>query len=231
MPQAKTKTKAAAPAKPAGKTTAVAKFPDAPDKPEAEAMAKFALRASVNAAVVMDEYNKPFGAVDLGATVAELAAGIEKMNAGDMSKAEGMLYAQAHALQSIFMNFSRRALKQEYQRNLESFLRMALKAQNQCRMTLETLATIKNPPVVFAKQANINNGGQQQVNNAAAPGFPRTTRAGAGAHAANHSTDQTELLEASDGQRLDTGAAGAASRADPHMATVEAVHRAPQRRR
>ena len=42
-------------------------------------------------------------------------------------------------------------------------MRMAMKAQNQCRMTLETLATIKNPPVVFAKQANINNGGQQQV--------------------------------------------------------------------
>jgi hypothetical protein len=45
---------------------------------------------------------------------------------------------------------------------------MALKAQNQCRMSLETLATIKKPPVVFARQANINNGGQQQVNNGAA---------------------------------------------------------------
>lgn len=87
------------------------------------------------------------------------------------------------------------------------------------------------PPVVFAKQANINNGGQQQVNNGAAPGFPTPTRAGAGAHAANHSTDQTELLKASDGQRLDTGATGTASGADPHMATVEAVHRTPQRQR
>jgi len=231
MTQAKTKTKAVATDKPAGKTKVVAHFTEAENKAEADAMAKFALRASVNAAVVMDEYNKPFGEVDLGAVVEELANGIEKMNAGDMTRAEGMLYAQAHALQSIFMNFSRRALKQEYQRNLESFLRMALKAQNQCRMTLETLATIKNPPVVFAKQANINNGGQQQVNNGAAPGFPRTTRAGAGAHAANHSTDQTELLEASDGQRLDPGAAGAASGVDPHMATVEAVHRAPQLRR
>ena len=48
-------------------------------------------------------------------------------------------------------------------------MRMAMKAQNQCRMTLETLATIKNPPVVFARQANINNGGQQQVNNGVKP--------------------------------------------------------------
>ena len=33
--------------------------------------------------------------------------------------------------------------------NYESFMRMALKAQNQCRMTLKTLATIKNPSAVF----------------------------------------------------------------------------------
>ena len=41
---------------------------------------------------------------------------------------------------------------------------MAYKAQNQCRMTSETLSTIKNPPVVYAKQANIAHG-PQQVNN------------------------------------------------------------------
>ena len=99
------------------------------------------------------------------------------------------------------MNFSRRALKQEYQKNLESFLRMSLKAQNQCRMTLETLATIKNPPVVFARQVNVAQ--QQQVNNGAGP-YATSTRT----HAANCATAQTQLLEASDGQRLDTGAAG-----------------------
>jgi hypothetical protein len=48
----------------------------------------------------------------------------------------------------------------------ERYLRLALKAQNQCRATLETLAAIKNPPVVFTKQANINHGnGNQQINN------------------------------------------------------------------
>ena len=117
------------------------------------------------------------------------------------------------------MNFSRRALKQEYQKNLESFLRMSLKAQNQCRMTLETLATIKNPPVVFARQANVAQQ-QQQVNNGAGP-YATSTRT----HAANCATVQTQLLEASDGQRLDTGAAGAASGADPPLETVAAVNR------
>ena len=125
---------------------------------------------------------------------------------------------QAHALQSIFMNFSRRALAQEYQKNLESFFRMAMKAQNQCRMTLETLANIKNPPVVFAKQANIANG-PQQVNN----GIP------APAHAEKTLNQSNELLEVQHGQRLDTGATGKAAGADPTMATVGEINRPTNR--
>lgn len=46
---------------------------------------------------------------------------------------------------------------------------MALKAQAQCRATLEALAEIKNPrPVAFVKQANIS-GEHQQVNNGVQP--------------------------------------------------------------
>jgi hypothetical protein len=40
---------------------------------------------------------------------------------------------------------------------------LALKAQSQCRATLETLTTIKSPPVLFAKQENIA-AGPEQVN-------------------------------------------------------------------
>jgi len=50
----------------------------------------------------------------------------------------------------------------------DKYLRLALKAQGQCRATLETLAAIKNPPVVFARQANIAHG-PQQVNNGPPP--------------------------------------------------------------
>ena len=63
----------------------------------------------------------------------------------------------------------RRATSQEYLKQWEAYMRIGMKAQNQCRMTLETLATIKNPPVVIARQANINNGGRQQVNNGVVP--------------------------------------------------------------
>jgi hypothetical protein len=37
-------------------------------------------------------------------------------------------------------------------------MHLALKAQGQCRATLETLATIKSPPMVIARQANIAHG-------------------------------------------------------------------------
>jgi hypothetical protein len=156
--------------KPKAKKAMVATFPDPPDKDKADAIAKMALRPSVNAAVVMVSYTNPLGEVDIGALVNSLSAGMDDLWAGDMKRVEAMLYGQAHALQAIFMNLARRAASQEYLKQWEAYLRMAMKAQNQCRMTLETLATIKNPPVVIARQANINNGGQQQVNNGAQPG-------------------------------------------------------------
>ncbi|WP_439535418.1 hypothetical protein [Methyloversatilis sp.] len=206
--------------KPAGKRTAVAKFPDPTDREKADAIAKFATRPSVNAAAVVEAFGAPtYGELDMGALTDRLLDRIEQMKAGDMSEAEGMLLGQAHALQSIFVNLSRRTVKQEYLKQWETYMRMALKAQNQCRMTLETLSTLKNPPVVFAKQANINNGGQQQVNNGTGPIERRNARA------RETETEQTELLEAPHGQRLDTRAPGTAGGADPHMEAVGTIDR------
>jgi hypothetical protein len=105
-------------------------------------------------------------------------ASIEKVHGGDLKQCESMLMGQAQALQAMFVSFARRAQGQQLQPHLESFFRMALRAQSQCRMTLETLAAIKNPPVVFAKQANIAHG-PQQVNNQVSSkeeGFPTSTR-------------------------------------------------------
>jgi hypothetical protein len=75
---------------------------------------------------------------------------------------------QAHTLNAIFNDLARKAAKSEYINQMESHLRLALKAQGQCRATLETLAAIKNPqPVAFVRQANIAHG-PQQVNNSGA---------------------------------------------------------------
>lgn len=157
----------------------VVEFQEADDPETARAYAEMALRPSVNAAAVLKAYTAPLGEQDLAALAATLADDMTPMWSGDMRRAEAMLFAQAHALQAMFMNLTRRATSQEYQKNFESFFRMGMKAQSQCRMTLETLALLKNPPVVIAKQANINNGGQQQVNNGA-PLAPATPQAGGG---------------------------------------------------
>lgn len=194
-------------AKPIKKQAMVANFPE--PEPKALAVAALALRPGANAAAIVQEYAKPFGEQDMGALFNELAASIAEVQEGDMTQCEAMLMGQAYALQSIFMNFSRRALKQKCQNNLESFFRMAMKAQNQCRMTLETLATLKNPPVVFANQANIAHG-PQQVNN----GIPVP------AYAEKVLNQSNKLLEAQHAERLDNGTAGKATRLDSAMATM-----------
>lgn len=194
------------------------------EKPEAAALAAMVLRPSANAAAVVSAYAGPFGVNegdDIGALMDRLGDDVKDLWAGDMKRAEAMLYGQAHALQAIFMNLARRAAKQEYLKQWEAYLRMALKAQNQCRMTLETLATVKNPSVVFARQANIAHG-PQQVNN----GPPDPTLR---APAANALAAPTGLLEQQHGEWLDPGAAGAAGGADPDLAPMGEVNRAEKR--
>ncbi|NOT13891.1 MAG: hypothetical protein HOP23_19080 [Methylococcaceae bacterium] len=83
---------------------------------------------------------------------------------GSLDRPEAMLLSQAQTLDELFNNLARKAHDQTHMPHYETFLRLAFKAQSQCRSTLETLATIKNPPVVYAKQANISNG-HQQINN------------------------------------------------------------------
>ncbi len=104
----------------------------------------------------------------------------EAVNAGDLSAAERLLNAQAASLNAIFNELARRAALNmgEYLHATETYMRLALKAQAQCRATIETLAEMKAPrAVAFVKQANIANG-PQQVNNAEGS-FPDSTRAGA----------------------------------------------------
>lgn len=196
-----------------------ASLPAAPDTVTAKRAAEVALMPSANAAAVVAEYGTTFGQQDVSELAAELRTKFELVTNGDMKLCEAMLVGQANALQSIFMNLARKATSQDYINQYDTFLRLALKAQNQCRMTLETLATIKNPPVVFAKQANINQGGNQQVNN------------GPPAHAATRAektkNQQNELLteRARHGETLDSGRTGTAIEANSHLEAMGTIHR------
>jgi len=127
------------------------------------------LHPSVQAAITLKEYT--LGDADLMVLVKELDVQAKAANDGDLGRAEGMLMVQAHTLDAIFNSLARRAAMNmgEYMAASETYLRLALKAQSQCRATLETLAAVKNPqPVAFVRQANIA-AGPQQINNSMAP--------------------------------------------------------------
>ena len=72
----------------------------------------------------------------------------EAINGGDMRRIEAMLANQATALQSLFAGLAERGMTCDHAAGFEANFRMALRAQSQCRATLETLAAIKNPPIV-----------------------------------------------------------------------------------
>ena len=111
------------------------------------------------------------------------------------------------------------AINAEYVHILERYLKLALRAQSQCRATWETLATIKNPPMMgYVRQANIAAGPQQVNNTAPAP---------AGSRAREKSNTPSKLLqEGHDEQRMDIGTTGAAGENDPPMETVARCDRA-----
>lgn len=89
---------------------------------------------------------------------------IKSVNNGDLKAIEGVLVAQIHILNNMFNNLAVRSKNQSHANLIEQFMRLAFKAQNQCRVAVETLVNLKNPaPSTFVKQANI--GYNQQVNN------------------------------------------------------------------
>lgn len=136
-----------------------------PDESQDAAVARAMMQPETQAAVTIQQWQG--GATDVDELTKELKRQTDKLKTSDMHRAESILLAQAQSLDELFNNLARKAHGQEYLSSYESFLKLALKAQNQCRMTLETLSNIKNPPVLYAKQANIAHG-PQQINNAVA---------------------------------------------------------------
>jgi hypothetical protein len=187
-----------------------------PDKSREAQIAGIATGGSLPAAMVITQFSKGLiGDVVLRDVLASLKDHAETIKDGDLARVEAMLGGQATALNTMFAELARRgALNMgEYIGAAETYLKLALKAQSQCRATLETLAAIKSPPI-FAKQANIAHG-PQQVNNEAA-GITRVQE---------NNNPPTELLGHGHEQRLDTGTTAAAIGSDQVMAAVEAIHR------
>lgn len=202
-----------------------------------EVLASEVMKGHVNAALLLSNllrgvYGETAG---LGDWQSGLVQTTKVVKSGDLSDIEGMLVGQAYALDALFLHLIRRSQDTNLMPQLETFIRLALKAQNQSRATAQTLATLKNPQqTVFLKQANIAHG-PQQVNNNIVPQYqqPRIDDHGNSASSLkNFKTEQNELLNAHEEiDRLDTGAAGKAVSNDPAMDAVGAVNGAKNRGR
>jgi hypothetical protein len=202
------------------------------DETYGQAVAKVITGSELQAAVTFAGINKAGAYCKEGEfSLAEHLEVLQQRSArvvnGDLKLAEVSLVAQMQTLDGLFNLFAQRALNSvgHHLDTVETYMRLALKAQSQCRATIETLAEVKNPRVaVFATQANIANGAQQ-VNNG--------TQTPAHAHGALQPEKNitNELLEHDDGKRLDTRTKSKTSRANQNVETVGAINRSTNRSR
>lgn len=151
------------------------------------------------------------------ATLRDQAAAVQH---GDLAYAEAMLINQSSALQALFVRLSEKAMEQTQMPNVEGFMRLALRAQSQCRATLEALSAIKSPPIVYAEQANVTTG-PQQINNCITPP--------AGAQVIE--SEQSQLSGGSHELLSDTRASGNAGQVNSSMETLGEIDGAEVSRR
>lgn len=198
-----------------------------PGKSQEALVAEFTARGIVPMASVLTTYSKDTYSDDVSLTDAygELMRLADASTAGDLAHVERLLSAQMLALNSVFAGLAHRSKSNSqagYLGAADTYMRLALRAQAQCRQTAQTLFEMKNPrPVAFVQQANISNG-PQQVNNGLSPGNVTSTRAGA--HAEKNDSAPSKLLEARDDERLDLGAPGSAGRASQDLAPMGALN-------
>lgn len=186
------------------------------DQTRDQAIAQAALSPEMaNASTTADYSQGIFPDICLQDCIEVLQEDIKAVNGGNLDKLEGMLTAQAEALNAKFNNFAKRAIHSTLMPQLDIYTRLAMKAQAQCRTTVEAIAEIKYPKsATFIKQANIAQ--QQQVNNGKAPAHARE----------KNITPTNELLTESAHAALDTGRTGATIRPNSQLEAVGEINRA-----
>jgi hypothetical protein len=138
------------------------------DQTKEEALAEFNSKSEFLSTAVKESFDVGLGdEFNFQSTMQVLEKTIQQIQSGDLSKIEEMYISQAVALEAMFTSLARRAKAQEKLLQYETHMRLALKAQNQSRATLQALVQLKQPSqTTFVKQANIAQG-HQQVNNLA----------------------------------------------------------------
>ena len=179
------------------------------DQTKEEAIAEFNSKSEFLSTAVKESFDIGLGDnFDFQANMRVLESATKQIKSGDLSRVEEMYISQAMALEVMFSSLARRAKAQDKLLQYEAHMRLALKAQNQCRATLQALVQLKQPSqTTFVKQANIAQG-HQQVNNLAEKNI----------------TPQNELLRDSHA-KLDNGATPTTKGIDTTLEALETINR------
>jgi hypothetical protein len=191
------------------KKTQVIELTQGKDETKKQALAEFQSKSEFLSTAVIESFNVGLGDdFDFQSNMRVLGKTIREIQSGDLSKIEEMYISQAVALEAMFASLARRAKVQDKLLQYDTHMRLALKAQNQSRATLQALVQLKQPSnTTFVKQANIAQG-HQQVNN-----LPE-----------KNITPQNELLKDSYAQ-LDTGTTPTPKGIDTALEALDKVHR------
>ena len=193
------------------KKTQVIELKQGEDQTKEQALAEFQSKSEFLSTAVIESFNVGLGDdFDFQSNMRVLGKTIREIQSGDLSKIEEMYISQAVALEAMFASLARRAKVQDKLLQYDTHMRLALKAQNQSRATLQALVQLKQPSnTQFIKQANIAQG-HQQVNNLAEKNI----------------TPQNELLEDIHGNsHLDTGTTTATTGIDTALEALDEVNR------
>lgn len=176
-----------------------------------EVLARMSIKPELQAASTLLEVGVGFANddLDINALVGVLEKQTSLVREKNLETADAMLASQAHTLDALFHKLARAASSNMgiYFDAAVGYFSLAMKAQSQCRTTWEAVAKIQNPPITnVTRQTNIAK--NQQINNGGEIENP-----------------PNELLEKTDGQRLDTRAEREAVCIDSSVETVGEILR------
>ena len=130
----------------------------------AEKGAFIATDPGMKGAMTTHLYTSNLAEIDSLALVSRVQQLTEEAVAGDLGQMEAMLAAQAIALDAIFHRLAGQAHQNigQHASAADIYLRLGLKAQTQCKSSIEALAALKTPKQ-YISQTNVAN--TMQVNN------------------------------------------------------------------
>ena len=194
------------------------------------AAARYSLGPTLGATIALHELNRAVGGPWTDVNIASLLGELTRASRDDGATGTDRLLVQAAVLDRLFTHLTTVAAGQKYVSQMAPALNLALKAQAQCRQTLQAVSDIRHPRQYVGTQhvgSQFNAGGHMQVNRDGTGGG--TTGGGlhgtGDAHGSARENRPTELTEGTDDERvgMDTRAAGCGGGAGEAAPAVGAV--------